>query len=152
MDLQKLAETYLETKHNNDLTKLLKQIDPLLNHKAYSLAKLSQEEFEDIKQELCIVVMKKLPTYDSTRAKFSTFLNAIMRGDPTDILANKVCRKRGGNGKNMFMSLKSLDAPLNEEGMTLGDIVPMHKDFREDIYNRDIINQHKHHIDVRKEF
>ncbi len=142
--LQDLVTTYLKQKEQKLLTDIIKALEPLICKKARELSRLAQVEYEDMKQELYIVVLKKISLYDETKGKFITYVFQFLKGDPTDTIAAKVCKKRGGDGKHHFASTISLNTVINEDGedkeTTLEDTVASSNQTREDIEYRDMLN------------
>ena len=113
IDLQNLVIAWLNNKNNKILAQILTKLAPLINKKARWLSNKAREDYDDMRQEVIIAVMKRLQSYDITKGKFLTYLINTMRGDPTDILQTKVCKIRGGDGKKLYATPLSLDAPLN---------------------------------------
>jgi len=124
--LQTLVEEYLKTRDSHTAGKVITQLQPFLKVRAKYICSLTHLEFEDVMQDLAIVVLGRLEKYRPERkAKFLTYLFSAMRGDPTENLQRMVKKKRGGDGKSQYMTLLSLHQPQsNEEGeeRTLQDI------------------------------
>jgi len=112
--LQKLVIQYQNSKDNKVLELIIAQLKPFLDKKAITIARICQAEFKDIRQELIIVLLKRLEKYDSNKCQFLTYLFNSMKGDPTDTLQTMVCKKRGGDGKKLFMNNISMSQVTNE--------------------------------------
>jgi hypothetical protein len=142
MDLQKLVIQYQSNKDNKVLESIIQQLKPFIDKKAIKIARICQSEFKDIRQELIIVLLKRLDKYDSSKCKFLTYLFNSMKGDPTDTLQTMVCKKRGGDGKKMFASSISINQVANEgsedKEMTLEDKIADPHNIRDEIEQRDI--------------
>jgi hypothetical protein len=143
-NLQELVQEYIEGRNKEVLGQILQLLEPLIRKRAGKLHKLIQEDYEDTKQELYKAIIKHLNRYDPKKGKFITYVfNFINRGDPTDILLSKVCKKRGGDGKRHFSNLPtSLNEVLNEgeddKNITLEDKIASPINLREEIDDKDI--------------
>lgn len=122
--LQTLVEQYLQTKDNKTIERIIVQLKPFLSTRASYISKLARVEFEDIMQELQIVLLQRLQTYNKERGKFITYLYNSMRGDPTDTLQRLCKKKRGGDGKNKYLSPISLHSqPFNDSTTELHEVL-----------------------------
>lgn len=138
--LQDLVDSWLETRDNVTLGRIITQLNPFLKKRASYISGLTQVEFDDIMQELAIVVMGRLEKYNKNRGKFITYLFNSMRGDPTDTLQRLTKKKRGGDGKSQFLTLTSLNSPIRpgDDG-TLEDFVESpYGEIDETILNHDM--------------
>lgn len=116
--LQALVIEYRTTKDNNVLTQIIKLLNPFLSSLAARICELTRSEFDDIMQELVIVLMQRLEKYNPEKSKFLTYIHNSMKGDPTDTLQRMVKIKRGGDGKSKYINHVSLDAPVYDENPT----------------------------------
>lgn len=76
-------------------------IDPyavkLIRHRAGQLIGhygFTQDDRDDIEQELALVVLMRLPEYDSKRAKLSTFIALVVDHKIADIIEARIAGKR----------------------------------------------------------
>lgn len=138
--LQDWAEEFIRTQSNEVYTKIFGHLQPFLKTRASYICNLTGEEFDDIMQELAIVLLDRLKKYNPQRGKLITYLFNSMRGDPTDTLQRMTKKKRGGDGKRRYMKTISLNQPVYDENATeLGDIIPDTKDdLHENIVAHDI--------------
>ena len=132
MELQELAISYLQSQNNETLTQILLLLKPLIKKKAYKLSRVTLVDQKDLEQEMVIVIMNRLKSYNPTKGKFLTYLINTTKGDPTDTMSTLVCKKRGGDGKKNFASSISLSHPINksegEKEITLEDVVSFYQD------------------------
>jgi len=138
--LQDLVDSWMETRDSVILGKIILQLKPFLKTRAEYIRKLTQTEYEDMMQELAIVVMGRLEKYNRSRGKFITYLFNSMRGDPTDTLQRLTKKKRGGDGKSQFLTLISLNSPIRpgDDG-TLEDFVESpYGEIEETVLNHDV--------------
>jgi len=137
MELQELVLNYLQEQNNETLAQILLLLKPLIKKKAFKLSQLTKVEQADLEQELIIVIMSRLKSYNSSKGKFLTYLINTMKGDPTDTMSTLVCKKRGGDGKKIFASNISLSQPINsgsdDKELILEDVITSGNDFRDDI-------------------
>jgi hypothetical protein len=137
MELQELALAYLQNQSNETLTQILLLLKPFIRKKAFKLSLITKVDQSDLEQEMYIVVMNRLKSYDPTKGKFLTYLINTTKGDPTGTMSTLVCKKRGGDGKKNFASNISLSQPINtgtsDKEITLEDTVTDGKDFRDDV-------------------
>lgn len=81
--------------------------------------RLPRAELDDIRQDLLVDVLARLPEFDPERGSLGAFAGIVMRNRATRI-ANKVKRERLIRGTNPV----SLDDPLpDHDGATRGDLV-----------------------------
>jgi hypothetical protein len=113
-DLQKLVEAYLKEANDTILSKIIHQLQPFIGKIARRISELSGVDVDDLKQEMSIVVIKRLANYDITKGKFITYLINTCKGDPTDTLQTMVCKRRGGDGKSKYAATISLNEPLRD--------------------------------------
>ncbi len=137
MDLQSLILQYQRTNDNQLLNRIIETLQPFIQKHTVRLLKILPLEFDDIKQEVMIVILKRIKTYDVHRGKFLTYLMNTFQGDPTRILQSLKRKKRGGDGESHYLTLESLqDVINNEDRATLEEVILDEKDIREDInYN-----------------
>jgi RNA polymerase sigma factor (sigma-70 family) len=129
MDLQELVLKYKETNNGTLLDKIIEVLNPFIYKHTSRLLRLLPIEFDDIKQEVMIVILKRIKTYNSAKGKFLTYLMNTFQGDPTKTLQRLKCKKRGGDGKSHYIILESLQRVINkEDGTTLEEIIPDKKD------------------------
>lgn len=134
MDLQSLILTYQRTNDNKLLENIIQALQPFIQKHTVRLLKILPLEFEDIKQELMIVILKRIRTYDAHRGKFLTYLMNTFQGDPTRILSSLKRKKRGGDGNSHYLTVESLQQVINhEEGTTLEDVLVDESDIQKDI-------------------
>jgi len=147
MELQELVLLYLQSQNNESLAQILLLLRPLIRKKAFKLSQITKVDQSDLEQEMIIVIMSRLKSYDPTKGKFLTYIINTTKGDPTDTMASLVCKKRGGDGKKNFASNISLSHVINngDKELTLEDVIPDKKDFRGDIdieLVRDLLKNH----------
>ena len=137
MDLQELVLKYKETNNSSLLDKIIEILKPFINKHTVRLLKILPIEFDDIKQEIVIVLLKRVKTYDCTRGKFITYLMNTFQGDPTRILQSLKRKKRGGDGLSHYLTLESLQEVVNkEDGTTLEETLSDTRDTKGEInYN-----------------
>ena len=114
MNLQEAILRYKKTQDPKTLAYICKIIEPFLNKHASRLRRFLPLEFDDIRQELYLVVLKRLKSYNPSKGKFLTYLCNTFKGDPTRILVGLVSKKRGGNGDRQYLSTFSLDDTVKE--------------------------------------
>jgi len=138
MNLQEMVLKYKETNNNRSLlNNILIILQPFIQKQTARLLKILPLEFDDIKQEVMLVIMKRIKTYDSSKGKFLTYITNTLKGDPTNTLQRLKCKKRGGDGISHYLTLKSLQHIINEEDkITLEETIMDEKDSRSEInYN-----------------
>jgi len=113
--LQSLVNEYLQFKSNELLEKIIILLKPFIKYKAKRISDISKTEFKDIEQELFIVLLKRIKSYDKNKSKFITYLFNSMKGDPTGTLQSLTRKKRGGNGERKFLIPISLSEILNRD-------------------------------------
>jgi len=140
MELQEQVLKYLQNNNNETLTQILHLLKPLVINKARKLSKYTLLDMKDLEQDLYIVILKRLKSYNSSKGKFLTYLFNTLRGDPTGNLQSMTRKKRGGNGEHMFASNISLSQPVlgsKGEELTLEDMIADPNDPYKQIYLRD---------------
>jgi len=164
--LQLLVEEYLsvseKSKREELFAKIVKQLQPFLSTRARYIVNLVGTDpvnsFEDIMQDLQIVLLQRLEKYSKNRGKFITYMFNSMRGDPTDTLQRMCKKKRGGDGKNKYCLPISLNQFIGDsEDIELLDTVEdkseselNHKILREDVAVLDKTNRKKLYSYLKK--
>lgn len=90
--------------------------------KRYKETGIYFDSFEDMKQELLLNLWEKLPLYDETKGKFSTFVIMVCKSRVTHKRSFVTTQKRKGTIKTL-----SLDYSMGER-LTLMDIIGSNED------------------------
>ena len=102
----------------DDLQTLLHEADPAARSLTCRL-RLPRADLEDVRQDLLVDLIARLPAYDAERGSLGAFAGVVLRNQTTRIAA-KVIRQRRLHGAVPV----SLDEPVpDSDGLTLGDLV-----------------------------